>query len=283
MSEEGHPYDYCDCHNEKEPKMPENKYLEMAKKIASGMEKKTYSQLSDEIATALESVAREKDAEIARLKMLVDFPESSFKWRWAKAQEEIAEEVVRKEDSFPHHHPHRVKVVADALTAERRRAEIAEAKIEAYKGRLQEAEKDVKSWKDSFSDSVRHIKDLEDKKMELEKEVDRLTHLHNLDHSLADQWQKKNEELEARLEEREKEFQEVKLHNELHEDLENVVIVELESELERHKAVVGAAKYLIHPSKNESPSEVCPECKTYGVGELREALTALEEFRKGKS
>lgn len=91
MSEEGHPYDYCDCHNEKEPKMPENKYLEMAKKIASGMEKQTYSQLSDEIATALESVAREKDAEIARLKMLVDFPESSFKWRWAKAQEEIAE------------------------------------------------------------------------------------------------------------------------------------------------------------------------------------------------
>lgn len=31
------------------------------------------------------------EAEIERLKMLTNFPESSFKWRWAKAQEEIAE------------------------------------------------------------------------------------------------------------------------------------------------------------------------------------------------
>ena len=31
-------------------------------------------------------------------------------------------------------------------------------------------------------------------------EIERLTHLHNLDHSLADQWQKKNEELLGLLE-----------------------------------------------------------------------------------
>jgi len=34
----------------------------------------------------------------------------------------------------------------------------------------------------------------------LEAEVERLTHLHNLDHSLADQWQAKNEKLEAEVE-----------------------------------------------------------------------------------
>ena len=35
---------------------------------------------------------------------------------------------------------------------------------------------------------------------ELEAEIERLTHLHNLDHSLADQWQKKNEVLQAQVE-----------------------------------------------------------------------------------
>ena len=36
--------------------------------------------------------------------------------------------------------------------------------------------------------------------LEQAAEVERLTHLHNLDHSLADQWQKKNEELLGLLE-----------------------------------------------------------------------------------
>lgn len=39
---------------------------------------------------------------------------------------------------------------------------------------------------------------LYDRVAELEKEVDRLNHLHKLDHSLADQWQRKVEELEQR-------------------------------------------------------------------------------------
>ena len=34
---------------------------------------------------------------------------------------------------------------------------------------------------------------------EKQKEIDRLTHLHNLDHSLADQWQKKNVEQDATI------------------------------------------------------------------------------------
>jgi len=34
----------------------------------------------------------------------------------------------------------------------------------------------------------------------LKRENERLTHLHNLDHSLADQWQAKNEKLEAEVE-----------------------------------------------------------------------------------
>jgi len=33
-----------------------------------------------------------------------------------------------------------------------------------------------------------------------DEEIERLTHLHNLDHSLADQWQAKNEKLEAEIE-----------------------------------------------------------------------------------
>lgn len=57
--------------------------------------------------------------------------------------EEIAEEVVRKEDSFPHHHPHRVKVVADALTAERRRAEEADKFCEIFKKSQIEFEKRI--------------------------------------------------------------------------------------------------------------------------------------------
>ena len=36
---------------------------------------------------------------------------------------------------------------------------------------------------------------------ELEAEIERLTHLHNLDHSLADKWQKKNGVLQVQVEE----------------------------------------------------------------------------------
>lgn len=39
----------------------------------------------------VQGLLSEKEAEISRLKMLTDFPESSFKWRWAKAEEKIKE------------------------------------------------------------------------------------------------------------------------------------------------------------------------------------------------
>ena len=45
--------------------------------------------------------------------------------------------------------------------------------------------------------------------------------------------------------------------------------------LTRLLAVVEAAQYLVAPSRYESPAEVCQACGTYGVGELRDALTAL--------
>ena len=43
--------------------------------------------------------------------------------------------------------------------------------------------------------------------------------------------------------------------------------------VEAARTVVAAAMYLLSPSQNESPAEVCPQCGTFGVGELRDALT----------
>ena len=59
-------------------------------------------------------------------------------------------------------------------------------------------------WEAKYVDCIKRYEQLS---LEWEKsrerhrsEVERLTHLHNLDHSLADQWQKKNEELLGLLE-----------------------------------------------------------------------------------
>ena len=53
------------------------------------------------------------------------------------------------------------------------------------------------------------------------------------------------------------------------------LLVALHNAAEALLAVVEAAQYLVRPSPDESPAEVCPSCGTYGVGELREALAHL--------
>lgn len=54
-------------------------------------------------------------------------------------------------------------------------------------------------------------------------------------------------------------------------------------ELQKAKdAVISAAEYLVWPPKTESPSEVCPECGTYGYGELRDAFKALRTLQQAQ-
>jgi len=66
-----------------------------------------------------------------------------------------------------------------------------------------------------------------------------------------------------------------------HSDLRKK-LSDLEKVNELRDKVIERARYLVWPLKNESPSEVCPECGTYGVGELRDAFKDLKDFEQGK-
>jgi len=54
----------------------------------------------------------------------------------------------------------------------------------------------------------------------------------------------------------------------------------VEERMAKMEKVIEAARYLISKPMHENPSEVCTECGTYGVGELREALAELDGEEK---